>query len=119
MNRDELIAALEKAEGPSRELDAHLSLILNDGWQYHAPGFIWQPGCGSINSQRLPVRRYTESIDAALTLVGGAGWTAEFVDDDDEYRVSVWDGDRWRNGHSRHSAAIALCIAALKARGGA
>lgn len=110
MTRAELIAALEKAEEPSRELDRAVALGL--GWIFDGDG--WQEPDGTRHSG---IDEYTASIDAALTLVGAAAWTAEFVDDDAEYRASVWNGDRWRNGHSRHNAAIALCIAALKARG--
>ena len=100
MIREELIAALERAEGPSRELDAH----------------IWKSdGC-----RVAPVPRYTSSLDAALTLVPeGEAWLVGW-DDENHANVFVLPSPTSRpTGYHAQGAAtpaIALCIAALKAR---
>ncbi len=117
MTLDELIAALEKAEGPCRELDSYVGSFCE--WHGDPDSFGQLPW-------------FTSSIDAALTLLPeGAAIEA----------MSVWpattatgsyvtaigthqrkDGTRWhssKDGRWRAShahPAIALCIAALKAR---
>ena len=100
MTRADLIAALEKAEGPSRELDAEI--------RKHVPG------------DYLPA--FTASLDAALTLVPeGLAWRVEPATpgytDWGKYRAGV---TTWEKPYDLPSygatPAIALCIAALKAR---
>ena len=107
MTRTELIAALEAAEGPSRELDCeiHAFRFGGDTWK-HVPS-------------------YTESIDAALSFTP-EGWAF--------YRLDQYHGYsnpcagfcaklRCHNnpeigmsvGESRSTPAIALCIANLRA----
>ena len=96
MTRADLIAALEKAEGPSRELDAEI--------RKHVPG------------DYLPA--FTASLDAALTLVPDRrAW---------EIKSTYWSADKRPaacvvrpDGVRRYglgaTPAIALCIAALRA----
>lgn len=110
---EELIARLEKLSGPDREVDDALALIA---------------GCKLIGCQVYrdtdgtylgSARFYTNSIDSALTLVP-VSWRVQ----------DIWQSD---NGNGWHAAvripgyevgsddlcatpAIALCIAALKAR---
>lgn len=80
MTIDELIAALEKAEGPSRELDrdihesagqcAHRESkywCIEDGNDFDS-GFDCVK-CGSSEAWEIEVPKYTASLDAALTLV--------------------------------------------------
>lgn len=104
MTRDELIATLEAANGPSGELDFCI-------WQFVNPEYTPARGWTGAAS-------YTSSIDAALSLVL-EGWDP-----------ALWMRDRWRgkakvrlvarDGQEIHvnamTAPIALCIAALKAR---
>lgn len=134
MTRDELIAALETATGPDAALDGEIALTQGytferrsghrNEWWYTPDGrrvaFHW-------HDNKPP--RYTESVDAAITLVpenahhtiitqlkDGRG-TAHIV-------MAVLDG-RYEGGkrlmrcppepERRANPAIALCIAALKA----
>lgn len=94
----DLIERLEKATGPDRELDDAIRV---------ACGFPPKPW------------NYTASLDAALTLVPArAQWTLEqdaawvrMLSDDD---VDEFQGHLF--GREGNCTAIALCIAALKAR---
>lgn len=104
---DDLIARLEKATGPDRELDWAISEALN-----------------------VAALEYTSSIDAALTLVP-EGWLLQLSDwEDRQLRdAGPWQVvlvQRGKRGDMRHAfdarcdhaptAALALVIAALKAR---
>lgn len=136
MTIDELIAALEKADGPSRELDAEISAMFLDTQPAHPlpDGTIWIEGCGSESSRTIHSRNYTRSLDAALTLVpegcdfgfevehvfGGpcvyarcepGGWIAPVA----EHRRLVTI-QRATQAAASKMIAIAICIAALKAR---
>ena len=102
MTRTELIAALEAAEGPSRELDLAIEELLRPGQliQWYFP-------------------RYTESIDAALS----------FTPEGLKYCLGCLSNPRLskRSAHPYHAwvgetetvyaatPAIALCIANLRA----
>lgn len=119
MTADELIAALERADGPSRELDQAIVAYLHPEAQSHTPEGYHDPiafHAESLVGQKTTLPSFTASVAAALTLTGGAAWCVEYVDGDNEFRASVWDGDRWQHGISSHIAAIAICIAALRAR---
>lgn len=109
--KDDLIARLEAATGPSFALDCEISK--------------------AAGSAAWPPRAYTASIDAALTLVpDGCGWSAgwgQILPDKPmgEARIT-------RNAHfigydanydvivkaNAATPALALCIAALRARAG-
>lgn len=125
----DLIARLEAASGPDRELD-HLIAeatfpLLADyvrkptryGWWSDAPKVA---GAYSI----APADEYTSSIDAALMLVP-EGWLLENISDQAAGTVGamkaigafaeVCDGDRVEKTFGA-TRAIAVCIAALKAR---
>lgn len=108
MTTEELIEALEKAEGPSRELDEEITRVA-----------IWR----NKVDRSVPVDRprYTASIDAALTLVPEQYDMISFRSDPSG---SGWELGEFTGGeyikHSEGSTdglwAIALCIAALRAR---
>ena len=104
MTHAELIAALEAATEPSWELDAEIARAIG------APVY-----------PDLRAHRYTSSLDAALTLVPeGWCWAIE-----GSRRAAVYDPSadpepgsfanpiQMRSGFT---PAIALCVAALKAR---
>jgi hypothetical protein len=142
MTRTELIAALKAAEGPSRELDAEVAFTA--GWRL-AHGCWWTPdqvtkshklkdGLMAMSGDpTIEVPAFTASIDAALTLVP-KGWriyTADFsikgrtrwsllgpcktwITNEDGEQVA---GADWYCGGVAKSPALALCIAALEARG--
>lgn len=105
MTFPEIIERLERAAGPSMDIDYDIWLAL---------------------AQPMPVDpddfppRYTASLDAALTLVPkGYLWQ---VKQGIESQAIVWsleidyDDDGAPAGYSTTFPAIALCIAALKAR---
>lgn len=115
----DLIERLERATGPSRELDALVwDAVIQDGrplveftdgsWGKRDPF----DGCAFDTAAA-----YTESIDAALTLVPGGSqyWSLSHQDDwatNQQFRAAV-------SGHKPirgATPAIALCIAALRAR---
>lgn len=133
MTRTELIAALEKAVGASRELDRDIALTLDmypETIREDLGCYLDDPAmtCGGGEVWAPPA--FTSSIDAALTLVPD-GWRVQVL--------SEWDNPTLRsrgpwqailceagqgdgmNGKPRcdhaPNPAIALCIAALKARG--
>lgn len=112
MTSQELIAALEKATEPDRELDVAIYHLLYPTTRIEGDKYV--------NDCFLePMPFYTSSIDAAMTLVP--------------------EGHKWKCGYSRHvphnaevidyegrngsfvgecdsNRAIALCIASLKSR---
>jgi hypothetical protein len=77
MTKDELIAALEKATGPSQKLDAHILAVIyapdadvrqspfNARWCLYRSGTL-----RTIEDRHIPKEniKYTESIDAAVSL---------------------------------------------------
>ena len=91
---DDLIARLEAAEGPSRELDALIR-------------------CALFKKPSAFIKPYTFSIDAALTLVPeGWEWTIESGGHVELVK------DRMRGPYIEGNAvtpALAICIAALRA----
>lgn len=108
----DLIEALEKATGPSRELDLEL-------WWACKANHSGQPMDADYKAQNLKLNdapRYTSSIDAALTLREGEEYqtiimalalmAAYFV----EFR------DTTKPGPIRRMLPIFISIAALKAR---
>lgn len=125
MDRKELIEALEKAAGGNRLLDfqirrtaRHLEPEVDMCWMYHNR-VLWKDGTYTDESD---TPHYSTSIDAALTLVPeGWGRKAEFGPG---YANSVIVGhvgadglyDKPEHWASHKNEAIALCIAALRAR---
>ncbi len=118
---DALIAALEAATEGSRELDDAVFLATHpdqgttseDGEYWYAAHLDEDGGPWML----LPF--YTTSLDAALTLVPeGWGWTIEWdsitavrpPDSEGDDDLAIWG--LTPNG----TPALALCIAALKAR---
>ena len=93
MTIEELIARLEAADGPSRELDDAIEML--------RPDYLRQPHC-----------RYTSSIDAALSLVPEQ---YDWVLDSDGLAALLFANRACHTGRGK-TPAIALCIAALKAR---
>lgn len=114
MTHDELITELEKATGPDRKLDEAIYCTILSGVPVTAlSGVIY-----TTDLEYCPP--YTASLDAALTLVpNDASWSLEpdsawirWMGKDD---VDEAQGHLFQRGGK--CTAIALCIAALKARG--
>ena len=106
---DDLITRLEMAVDGNRKLDSDIQEVLtgkgfseNDDWQ-------------------APWPHYTSSVDAALMLVP-EGWEASIVVEvDRRSSVRVWKrlGETTRTPiYEAPTPALAVCIAALKARNG-
>lgn len=135
MTREQLIAALEAATECSRELDIQVALYLGGPktWfgrhvkQYHIDergktNIVTDDNVLHINCG--DVQRYTTSIDAALTLVPeGCIWKvfSDYPGDayfaDLEKWVPGHEGtEHWRTDGACSYPALALCIAALRAR---
>lgn len=104
MTKEQLIATLEKATGPSLWLDVEIKRV-----------------CNVPHNPRYMALQYTSSIDAALTLVPPHHlWE---VRQGFEAKATVWmlerdydEGHSVPVGYSVDYPAIALCIASLKAR---
>lgn len=104
----DLIERLEKAKEGSRELDVEIAI------RFHPKGDIirlfHEQGLFKQSDSRIP--HYTTSIDAALTLVK-PDWIWNIQSDGFCF---IDTGEEIIEGHRDTTAALALCIAALKAR---
>lgn len=118
---EELIARLEKLSGWDQRMDADIAEAC--GWRQtsHSTGAsagaaTWQAPDGSYH-YAPPI--FTASVDAALTLLPDPNWdhAIEFKCGIGWYAyIKAPDLSLWETKRDMKSAAIALCIAALKAR---
>lgn len=122
MTRDDIIARLEAASGPDRELNEAIAVLVEPGmFCRDEHGRLRKNIHGTILSPEWTLwgpPAYTASIDAALKLVP-EGWKWRYSPTRHvPHAVDVmpaWD----RGGYQAEvdsNPAIALCIAALKAR---
>jgi hypothetical protein len=112
----DLIERLEKATGPDADLDAAIFEAVNGVSAYrNTHGFSG----GTVRKRMQGLPAYTDSLDAALSLVpemyeGSLDIRNPAVG---QFGAKLWTfkggGDVWGKGINQ---AIALCIAALKAR---
>lgn len=134
MTPSDLITRLSEADSPSRELDKAIVLFLY-------PNASIQPYCADLdvptvfhaeplidNKGDLP--RFTESLDAALTLVPPTHiaesmicdvdekdcWTAELIEKALSVTNTGLGAYHKRELAAHRNLAMALCIAALKSR---
>jgi hypothetical protein len=121
----DIIERLERARGPDRELDlaiANVNFPVGERWYWideskrtvtrnqYGPGAVGNPVCS--------LEEFTDRIDDAVVLVpAGYKWRI------DSHDPTAWVYRNWQDGHRTcvdgphpATAAIALCIAALKAR---
>jgi hypothetical protein len=114
MHMDELIERLEKATGPDRELDAAIALAIG----IPATKSYGDEALGNFYRAPAYFKHYTASIDAAFTLVP-EGCTAVFHLFN--HRDGFWECDLGNTGADfcgqAATPALAICIAALRARG--
>lgn len=124
---ENLIDRLEKATGPDRELDVAIAFAIGrvrerDGNYLYATGndsdMVVEPNEYDDHIVAQPLGYYTRSLDAAATLVPekAAAWR---VGRGDVSWAVVSEG--YRDSDKDHTVqaatpAIALCVAALKAR---
>lgn len=119
MSIDELIEALERATGPSNVLNARIHMLVGERDQsYYNFRGIQPKGQPDEKSWRIYCKcrapKYTASIDDALTLVpDGRLWSLGAIANVSGF-VAILDNDG--RSHRGAAPAIALCIAALKAR---
>jgi hypothetical protein len=116
----ELIATLEAATGPNREWDLAICRTALDSKPLgHAAGMTDEMLLS--HGYFGPMPHYTASIDAALTLVSDdARWTISVPRQPDMSGKRYWASLRSNHPGARGSTpAIALCIAALRARAAA
>lgn len=96
-----LIAKLEDATGPSRELDAELALL--DDLHGEAPHFT-----GSVDD----ALRFVPTVNAQSDR---KSWALDLSPSSALYHAAVYHNHGWR--HARGATpAIALCIACLRSR---
>jgi len=114
-----LISKAEDATEPSRDLDAEIALVL--GWTFMKMKgdkypYFRKPGVTNYRVRsELPL--FTKSIDAALTLLPkGHWWAIVMRGNEDGFDASVIPPDTEMTWHRGANAALAICIAALKAR---
>lgn len=121
---ESLISRLEALTEPSREIDAEIALAF--GWAHicDQAGFWWEAPGNSEDCHIAPPR-FTDSIDAALTLVP-EGWALHILHGGrkEANGTQPWaatlsiNGDAQTSVDAEHvsSAAMALLIAIMKAK---
>lgn len=122
MGEREVLLALaercEQATGPDRELDADIARLV--GWtKVHFspldPDFLSGLQPGKPDYWRA-VSEFTASLDAALTLVPeGLKWACGFSQRV-PHNAQVWTSAGFYEGECDSNRAIAVCVAALRAR---
>lgn len=117
MTPSALIAELEAAEQGSRELDGKIRDCLGLVDPKTKRLRVRQGGFKFISEGPRP---FTTSLDSALSLVAkGWGWEIGEEVGGGTVGAVVWHATSKRNGYRSYgvrSAALALCVAALKAR---
>ena len=128
----DIIKMLEEATGGSRELDAEICRIAyweSDGYfsdqDDHGEWFIYSYRFGGTAIPKEPLPHYTTSLDAALTLVP-EGWTSKQIfitGAGSKARLKrpspyalVAPMESYERDRLVATPALALCVAALKAR---
>jgi hypothetical protein len=108
MTLTDLIAALERAEGASRELDAEISV-----WAHNAAN----PDDQVVRWVSVP-RPYTSSLDAALSLFDGKWFLLEGPKARSRLHYAEMENPKVGGvlTAKHRTPAIAMCLAALKAR---
>lgn len=132
-----VIAQLETAAAPSKDLDADIMVLTAPDLGLYCHGGAWWYGC-SVGQVKVVVPSYTDSIDEALRLlplstecrkIGATVWInpngrgeariwCRVRDDQAEggWAIGVVPGNPGLPANMGATPAIALCIAALKAR---
>ena len=121
MTKAEIIALAERceaAEGPDRELDAEIALVVgaSGGNPIKSPGCAgWLVG-SATNPSPVKALEYTASLDAAMTLVPVKSlWSVCDMEEGPFAQViRLWDRERYFRSHAA-TPALALTASALKA----
>jgi hypothetical protein len=126
-----IIERLERAAGPDRELDGDIALAIDlvpahherepkassiyDGGHFHHVWSAERPNEYDQEGRGYTAPAYTASLDAAMTLAEGFGGQVTFFKDGTA-KAFLWQPYPLAVEGKAASPAIALCIAALKAR---
>ena len=108
----DLIARLEKATGPDRELDVGIAAAIFGSYQFFGDERrFW------INGSWESAPNSTGSMDAAISLVPRPMcWNGGEVNEDDQPWACITDSEGADYAATAATPILALCIAALKAR---
>ncbi len=117
---------VKQLDGPCREVDAEIAVA--KGWVQFKPDWF-HPPASKVRHHVSELPRYTSDLNAAMSLVPegwsvgigdlpGADWVvrAHLRDHRPESLTPEGHSHIWVEGHNR-SFALALCAAALRARG--
>lgn len=117
-----LIYRLQNLVGPSRDADAEIYLLVSGFPEdSHRPGWLGPNPGDQHGTFEGRARRYTESVDAALTLIP-PGWTrcVDASAPEEGIDIDLYPPDEFSPASSVRGAhaieAIATAIAALRAR---
>jgi len=117
MDHKELIERLEAAESGSRELDAEIAKEVGytfmETWTLSEEYWI---GPAPAPDKPVVLPRFTTSLDAALTLVPEGFWTRLIIATPPVAEVNPNNIESVDGKVIATTPALALCIAALKAR---
>ena len=114
----ELALACERAEGPSRELDARIA-IAAAGWTSEASGKVWRGPNKQLKLFDPP--NFTGSLDIAVSLVP-KWWRFTLESGPKTKNYALAQGPltgkfaHLKRGAWASGAALAICVAALRAR---
>lgn len=106
---ERIVERLQRAAGPDRDIDAAICKACNIPWSSDEEGNF---GGYGIMPRRV---KFTSSIDAARTLVPEGWYVRKLNQFSDGWYCTVVRGEENYSGDQK-PPAIALCIAALKAR---
>jgi hypothetical protein len=109
----DLIERLEAATGPDRELDIEIAKAA--GWVYESENRSWYRWRSPAGAIEIAPPLYTFMLDAAMTLVP-EGFGHKIHGDNVEHEMQFEAQVDYGEFYPGSTAAIALCIAALKAR---
>lgn len=123
MDNETLIERLEKAESRNGDLNVAIFKLLNpeyasDDWRPYGGGLRHRNDSSDMRTQPKPqIADYTGSVDAALTLIpDGWEWSVDWCGNSIAKMRRLPDGPEVKAYGP--APAIAICIAALRARSG-
>jgi len=126
-----LAEACEKASGPDRELDCRIMALVNperfvdreESEQYADPEYLRSANRADWRYLReIGLTSYTASLDAATKLMpkGARFYVDNGTLDEGDSHACVYQQQRYQGGSKvAVSPALALCVAALRARAAA
>lgn len=116
----ELIARVEAATGPDREIDRAIKEAFGHDWDYSADWDYWD-AIKREKASRPVAKLYTGSLDAAMTLVDPRALWAHGSMEDGPFARLCWPQPNggFVGGYVEANAAtvpLAICLAALSAQ---